>query len=197
MGTLGYADHNFLMSPILDGLQDMLKTCEDYSKTHNLVFSTNPGPSKSKTKCLAFLHKPKTLRKMMLCGDPLPWWDSGNHLGNKIVTSSDGIKQDMREKRARYVGRNAELCQEFDFAHPRTMFRINQIYHSLFTGSPLWDLFCRESEMIESSWNISFKIMFNIPRETHTYFTEVISEEPHVRTILIKRFISFTEQIQK
>ena len=53
LGILGYADDNFLMSPTLDGLQDMLKTCEDYSKSHNLVFSTNPDPSKSNTKCLA------------------------------------------------------------------------------------------------------------------------------------------------
>ena len=50
-GILGYADDLFLMSPTLDGLQEMLKVCETYAETHNLKFSTNENPSKSKTKC--------------------------------------------------------------------------------------------------------------------------------------------------
>ena len=34
--------------------QDMLVTCEEYAKEHNLKFSTDPvNPRKSKTKCLA------------------------------------------------------------------------------------------------------------------------------------------------
>ena len=28
IGIIGYADDNFLLSPMLDGLQEMLKTCE-------------------------------------------------------------------------------------------------------------------------------------------------------------------------
>ena len=50
LGMIGYADDNFLLYPTLDGLQEMLKTCEDYAKEHNLYFSTDPNPKKSKTK---------------------------------------------------------------------------------------------------------------------------------------------------
>ena len=57
VGILGYADDNLLLSPTLDGLQDMLNTCTDYASAHNLTFSTNEDPKKSKTKCMAFLHK--------------------------------------------------------------------------------------------------------------------------------------------
>ena len=61
VGVLGYADDLFLLSPTLDGLQDMLKVCEQYAKQYNLAFSTNENPNKSKTKCMAFLHKEREL----------------------------------------------------------------------------------------------------------------------------------------
>ena len=57
LGMLGYADDNFLLSPTLDGLQEMLNTCELYVEEHNLQFSTDIIPAKSKTRCLAYLLK--------------------------------------------------------------------------------------------------------------------------------------------
>ena len=46
----------------LDGLQEMLDTCEEYANEHNLTFSTNDNPNKNKTKCMAFLKKKRTLQ---------------------------------------------------------------------------------------------------------------------------------------
>jgi hypothetical protein len=71
VGIVGYADDNFLMSPSLDGLQEMLNTCEEYAKEHNLTFSTNDDPKKSKTKCMAFLNKKRPLKQVTLCGKKL------------------------------------------------------------------------------------------------------------------------------
>ena len=70
LGMIGYADDNFLLSPTLDGLQEMLKTCEDYAASHNLRFSTDGDPNKCKTKCLAFLQKKRYLPPMYLCDVP-------------------------------------------------------------------------------------------------------------------------------
>ena len=39
--------------------------------------------------------------------------------------------------------------------------------------------------------------MYNIPRNTHRYFVEPISGTPHVKTTLIRNFLSFIDQIQK
>ena len=57
VGVLRYADDLLLISPTIDGLQDMLRVCEGYALEHNLKFSTNVNPAKSKTKCMAFLCK--------------------------------------------------------------------------------------------------------------------------------------------
>ena len=50
VGVLGYADDLFLLSPSIDGLQEMLLVCEKYAESHNLKFSTDNNPQKSKTK---------------------------------------------------------------------------------------------------------------------------------------------------
>ena len=76
VGVIGYADDLFLMCPTLDGLQKMLNVCEKYASDHNLCFSTDPDPNKSKTKCMAFLQKKRNIRNLSLCGNPwstTPW----------------------------------------------------------------------------------------------------------------------------
>ena len=52
-GIIGYADDIFLLSPLLDALQDMIATCENYASAHNLSFSTDVNTNRCKTKCLA------------------------------------------------------------------------------------------------------------------------------------------------
>ena len=47
---------------------------------------------------------------------------------------------------------NNEIMQEFNFAHPSTKMQLNCTYNTRFTGSVIWDLFSRESIMIENTW---------------------------------------------
>ena len=62
----------------------MLRVCEKYADSHNLKFSTDIDPQKSKTKCMAFLKHEKELRGLQLCNNTLPWVGSGKHLGMRI-----------------------------------------------------------------------------------------------------------------
>ena len=174
----------------------MLITCEEYALEHNLKFSTNPVLAKCKTKCLVFLLKKRDLRKLKLCGNYLPWDDHGKHLGNTIENNMNCMINDILPKRARYIQRNNEINQEFHYAHPKTLFDINLIYNGHFTGSPLWDIFSKEAVMLENTWNRSFRIMYDLPRNSHRYFVEPISESPHLKSVLIKKFLKFTEQIK-
>ena len=57
VGVIVYADDTVLLSPTLDGLQEIIHTCSTYAKNHNQSFSTHDNPRKSKTKCMAFLKK--------------------------------------------------------------------------------------------------------------------------------------------
>ena len=195
IGIVGYADDLFLMCPTLDGLQKMLVVCEDYAISHNLHFSTDQNPGKSKTKCMAFIQRNRKIPNVMLCGNPLPWVDTAKHLGITIDSKSVSIlSQDMKQKRAQYIQRNNELLQEFSFANGFTKSKINSIYNTHFTGSVLWDLFGDDACKIYSTWNTSVRKMFRLDRTTHRYFIEAVSNMSHIKKVLMKRFMKFTNK---
>ena len=190
-GIIGYSDDNFLLAPSLHALQEMVIVCENYAKDHGLQFSTDSDPKKCKTKCLAFLKRPREIPSIKLCGNSLPWVSSGKHLGNVLEDKIDGMRQDLKIKRAQYIAKNNNLYQEFSFCHPHTRFHLNSVYNSSFSGSSLWNLFSRKSEMLENSWNTSFRIMFGLALSTHRYFVEPVSGKVHLKNI------SFIDQIEK
>ena len=107
------------------------------------------------------------------------------------------MKLDIKAKRAGYIDKNNEIMQEFYFSHPRTKMQINSIYNNHFTGSPLWDLFGRESEMLYNSWNKSVRLMFDVPLTTPRYFLEPLAGEKHLKITLMKRFLNFIQQIER
>ena len=197
MGIFGYSDDNLLIAPSLDSLQEMVKTCEAYAGEHNLKFSTNVDPVKCKTKCIVFLRKERALGAVELGGVHLPWVDGGLHLGNTLDNSSVGMGKDIKVKRASFINKNIELNQEFAFSHPTTKVKLNHIYNFHFTGSPMWDLFSKEAIMLENSWNTSVKVMFDLPIQTHRCLIEPVSQSKHLKFILLERFLSFLNQIQK
>ena len=185
-----------LLAPSLGALQDMLRTCEEYATKHNLKFSTDPDPVKCKTKLMAFLKSPRELPGLVLCGVELPWVDRIKHLGNCITNSMEGNQYDMKVKSARYVDKCNSLSQEFHFCYPLTKVHINNIYNSHFTGSQLWGLGSKEMGKLESTYNRSVKLMFNLPLPTHRYFVEPLTEQPHLQKLLFRRYLAFISRIE-
>ena len=95
----------------------------------------------------------------------------------------------MLVKNAKYVSKNIELNQEFNFAAEETKLVVNDIYNSSWYGSVLWDLFCPGAVKLESSWNRSIKIMLDLPQPTHGGLIEPISGKPHLKRDLLKIFL--------
>ena len=148
---------------------------------------------------LCFIRR-SILKPIRLNGNNLPWINSPDtvkHLGNTIENVGDFLSSDIRQKRAQYIQRNNELLQEFHFANPQTKSEINQIYNMSFSGSPLWDLFSEDVISLEKTYNTSLRLIWDIPRETHRYFLEPVSNQCHLKFSLMKRFLSFRNQIQK
>ena len=134
---------------------------------------------------------------MSLCinSDELPWVTSAKHLGTSLETSLSGMTKDLMEKRAIFINRNNELVQEFRFAHPQTLIKVNSIYNTSFYGCVLWDLFSKEAERLEKTWNVSQRLMLGLSRESHRYFIEPISETRHIIFHIYKRFVKFLSQM--
>ena len=91
----------------------MINTCQEYCQAHNLRFSTDPNPKKSKTKCMAFLFKTRELPKINLNGNTFPWVPTGKHLGMTLENTMNGLKKDILIKKARFIDKNNEIIQEF------------------------------------------------------------------------------------
>ena len=109
----------------------------------------------------------------------------------------DGCQEDKKIKKARYVGKTNDINQELYFSHPTTEIQVNKIWNTHFTGSPLCNLFSEGSRKIEASYNKSIKYMLNLPHATHRSLIETLSGEKHIKMVLLKRFVSFMERIDK
>ena len=83
MGASGYADDLILLSPSRESMSKMIRICQEYGAKHNLIFSTDPNPAKSKTKCVYFCGLSGAAEypaPLVLDGKCLPW-----HIDSKLA----------------------------------------------------------------------------------------------------------------
>ena len=146
---------------------------------------------------MAFLKKPRPLPAVRLGDVALPWVDHCKHLGNTIQNTIYGCQEDIRIKRAKCISKNIELNREFHFLAASTRLKINSIWNTHFSGSPLWSLFSRGTETLTASYNRSIKSMMRMPLETHRYLLEPLSGQKPAMVILIDRFLTFMDKIDK
>ena len=174
----------------------MLNSVEEYATNHNINFSTNPEPKKSKTKGIIFGGKHKVdPPNLSLNGNDLPWVEMAKYLGNTITSEVNGLQKDIKEKRAIYIERNCELLQEFYYSHPEFKCKINKIYNSSFSGSNLWDFSSYNFNLLINSWSVSVRHMWNLPRESHKFLIEPLGGT-HAKVMIYTRFIKFLQNIQ-
>ena len=197
-GCAGYADDLLFLCPTRGGLQDMLDIAQKYVEEHNITFSTNTDPIKSKTKGIVFSKSPLNFNPapLKLNGTPLPWIDHAKYLGNTITSVPDGFCKDAKEKRARYIERNCEIMQEFPMAHPEVKCNINRIYNSSFPGSVLYDLSSTPATQLKNSWSVSTRHMWGLPLHAHRYLIEELGGQ-HAQSMMILRYVKFLQSITR
>ena len=80
-GVLAYVDDVLIMATSVQGMQDMVRLCEEHAFDNDLIFSKDPNPKKSKTMCIAFYCPNRDqLAPIKLNGDDLPWVAKGKHI---------------------------------------------------------------------------------------------------------------------
>ena len=196
VGVIVYCDDILLLAPSREAAQIMLKTCEDFAGASNIIFSTDPEPSKSKSKCI-FVVGPKgtNLEKpapLVLYGRLLPWVDQAEHLGT-IIHQDGTFSKDVRVKRAKFIDQSCKIREDFYFAHPLDIIHAVETYATAFYGSSLWNLNSREVEMIINSWKAGHRIAWGVPRACRSYLVKQVLA-PHVKSLevtLWERFLGF------
>ena len=196
VGVVGYADDLLLLAPTREAAQRMLQICEAFTKTSNIMFSTNVDPKKSKSKALyvvgprgSALPRPAPLQ---LCGRPLPWVERADHLGHSL--HQDGtMDHDCLEKRAHFIDSSVKIRETFYFAHPAEQIAATEKYCTAAYGSNLWDLGSPAARMMVNAWRTGHKLAWAVPRSTHTYLVEEVLAPgvPNLHVSLLHRFTNF------
>ena len=194
-GALGYADDLVLLAPNREVLQRMLLICQSYAEEHNLVFSTDPVPSKSKTKCMLFCGKTGRVQysdPVKLDGKDLPWVECADHLGHTLHQETN-MDRDSKRARARFIDRTVEIREELFFAKPEQVMRAVQILSTDSYVSMLWALNSAGAESFFKSWNTCVKLVYGVPRSTFTYLVEgyFASEYVSLRNQILARYPGF------
>ena len=107
------------------------------------------------------------------------------------------MTNDCNVKRAKFISKLHSLRQEFYFADPLTVVKLYNIYTCDFYGSQLWDFHNSNVLKLYNSWNVSIRILFDVPRNTHRYLIELISRCLHIKTSLASRFVAFSERMNR
>ena len=170
VGAAGYADDLILLAPSRTAMKTMLQVCERYAEDHNLQFSTDPEPSKSKTKCMYMCGQPDSEYPMALklCGQELPWVKHATHLGHELHQTCS-MEFDANMKRGEFIENSVQIRETFYFANPEEKLSAIQVYASHWYGAMLWDLYGERVGQLCRSWSTCVKLAWDLPRSTHTF----------------------------
>ena len=195
MGVVVYADDILLMAPTRSAMQAMLNTCEAYAVTNNIMFSTDPDPSKSKTKCIFVIGSKRALVKpepLILSGRELPWVESANHLGHELHESGK-MDYDTKIKRATFIDSTVQVREMFKFASPVEVLAAFKVFSCSFYGCMLWDLGGEAAGQVYRSWSTAVKLAWEVPRGTRTFLLQQVlaSGLTSARVDILARFPAF------
>ena len=152
----------------------MLKIFQDYATDHNLTFSVDPNPAKSKSKAIYMCVTEKNVvypDNLQLNDHVLPWVQKADHLGH-VLSQHCNMDTNARILKAKYIEKTIEIRETFSFAHPEQVLRALDIFSSDCYGLMLHDLASQATESIFKAWNTAVKLTWNVPRNTYTYVVE-------------------------
>ena len=120
LGAVAWADDFLLTAPTRGAMQRMLDVASTFASEVGLEFSTDPNPTKSKSKAIYVLGRSVGLQKpepLRLSGQHLPWVPHATHLGHEF--HEDGtMSMDTRMHRGSFINRRLEVHDTFFFAAP-------------------------------------------------------------------------------
>ena len=202
VGACLYADDVCLLANSRDVLQQMVEVCEKYGAENNLVFSTDPDPNKSKTKCMFFTRKSSNSivypKQVLLDGKNLPWVEKADHLGHVMHQSGSMIADGVRA-RGSFMGKSSDIRDNLYFADPHQRVQAIQLYCCDGYGSMLWNLRSDYAERYFKAWNIQVRLAWRIPQETHTYLVEsyFAAGQASLRSQIHGRYQKFIQKLMK
>ena len=174
MGVFCHADDLSLLCPSFTGIKEMLKTCEDYTMKHNILFNAKKSQMltydhKSRISVKTILKMKKTVKRSHM------YVTECNHLGNilRIISDTPIVDHALND----IYKRTNCLLADFSFTNSKTLSRLFNTYCTNIYGSPLWKHF--ERKLLESfyiAWRKCIRRVWKIPftRQINNNYTVLL-----------------------
>ena len=201
VGVTIYADDILLLAPTRGALQIMVKEAERFAASHNIIFSTDPSPSKSKSKCLWLCGKSGQVSypaNIILNGNALPWVETATHLGHELHQMCN-MDYDCKVKRAMYIDKTTTLRETFSYARPEQKLEAITVYAGGLYGFALWDLFSPKAESAFKCWDTAVKLSWEcVPRSCHRWLVDSLLScgLPSSRQHHLAMYVGFYRRLQ-
>lgn len=187
-GAMAYADDVILLCPSLEGLQNMLYTCEKYATEYDLSFNT------SKTVCIKFDYKEHALhqlRNIKLCGQVLEWKTSVKHLGAQLTQDLSDEADILDRRNQLFYGSNL-IRAKFNVAPTWVKSLLFCAHNSHFYGCTAWDISGKNVDTLVTAWNRCIRCIWGIPTTTHTSIVHQLTFNPKCEIMKRKRKLKQT-----
>ena len=142
-------------------------------------------------------HMKPVYPALLKLGDhDLPWVEHATHLGHELHQMCT-MEYDANVKRAQFIENSVQIQESFNFAYPSEILQAVHTYAGHWYGSMLWDLFGEKVNQIYNSWNTCAKLIWRVPRSTHTFLVEnlLVSQFFTVKQQLVGRYVNYVKQL--
>jgi exonuclease III len=181
VGAICYADDLTLVSPSIQGLQEMIHICEQFGLEYGVKFND------TKSKAMMFGDNSSVTRQITICGKTLEWVKEALHLGNVLSVESNDLA-DISNKKCKFYQSVNHLFAKFGSLQSEILCNLFNTYCTSYYGSQTWDL---ESSYIDSlfvAWNKASRRVWRLPTRCHTNLLPYIMGQLYITDQLISRF---------
>lgn len=155
-----YADDLVLVSPCQDGLADLIKICESYGLSHDILYNSK------KSAVMVFRNHslfPMTV-DFQICGKSIPVVNRVKYLGHWICDSLKDNEDLLRQCRMLYAQCNI-LKHRFSMCTTPVKIRLFKTYcYSLYCSHLWWNYNQSTYRKVRVAYNDSFRMLLGVPR---------------------------------
>lgn len=171
LNHISYADDMILLAPSIKGLRILLKICEEYANTHNMMY--NP----KKTELIAFHHgkNPEKMLPVQLNEENISTSTSVKYLGHIITVDLSDDGDIERQRRSTSVLSNMIARRFFRCSNNVKKTLFNAFCTSLYTCETWCQYRVSSMERLRIQYNDACRIIFGYRRysSASTMFTEL------------------------
>ena len=187
VGAFGYDDDIILLCPSLEGMCDMVKTCEDYATLHNILFN-------GKKSVYLVFGDYKYKVSLTIKNEKVSRSESAIHLGHLFHTKNTNNEM-TNDAITGFFKSYHSFLSRFGTYNTTTKNRLFHQYCQSMYGSQLWLLTSPSVSKMCTQWRKSHRRILSVPYMTHCELLPLIADNFSIETRLDCKYIAFYKSI--